>query len=89
MTKFVTYDMNSTQAIKYFDSESSAKRSATCANKRTGVGVGVVAYASLPIYNTLIVTKKTVRNIMSGALVEIDSNTPRCCDPSSELYWSM
>ena len=87
MTKFVTYDMNSTQAIKYFDSESSAKRSATCANKRTGTKT--VSYVSVPYYNTIIVTKKTVRNIMSGALVEIDSNTPRCCDPSSELYWSM
>ena len=86
MTTFVTYNVKSTQAINYFDSESSAKRSATCANKRTGTKN--VSYASLPIYNTLIVTKKTVRNIMSGALVEIDSNTPRCCDPSSELYWS-
>ena len=86
MTTFVTYNVKSTQAINYFDTEASAKRSTTCANKRAGAGV--VAYTSLPIYNTLIVTKKTVRNIMSGALVEIDSNTPRCCDPSSELYWS-
>ncbi len=32
---------------------------------------------------------KTVRNLMSGKDVEIPSDTPRCCDPSSELYWSM
>lgn len=32
---------------------------------------------------------KTVRNLMSGAAVEIPYDTPRCCDPSSELYWSM
>ena len=32
---------------------------------------------------------KTVRNLMSGALVEIPHDTPRSCDPSSELYWSM
>ena len=32
---------------------------------------------------------KTVRNLMTGALVEIDYNTPRSCDPSSELYWTM
>ena len=87
MTKFVTYNVKSTQAINYFDTLASAKRSTTCANKRAGAGV--VAYATLEYYNTVIVTKKTVRNIMSGALVEIDSNTPRCCDPSSELYWSM
>jgi hypothetical protein len=32
---------------------------------------------------------KTVRNLMTGALVEIAHDTPRSCDPSSELYWSM
>lgn len=32
---------------------------------------------------------RTVRNLMTGKEVEIDYDTPRCCDPSSELYWSM
>lgn len=32
---------------------------------------------------------KLVRNLMSNALVRIPIDTPRCCDPSSELYWSM
>jgi hypothetical protein len=34
-------------------------------------------------------TYKVVRNLMSGAEVVIARDTPRCCDPSSELYWSM
>ena len=34
-------------------------------------------------------TTKTVRNLMTGELVEIAHDTPRSCDPSSELYWSM
>jgi hypothetical protein len=34
-------------------------------------------------------TTKTVRNLMSGELVEIPYDTPRSCDPSSELYWTM
>ena len=34
-------------------------------------------------------TMKTVRNLMTGELVEIPHDTPRSCDPSSELYWSM
>jgi hypothetical protein len=44
---------------------------------------------------TIIATKhyqprtKTVKNLMTGQPVEIDVNTPRACDPSSELYWSM
>jgi hypothetical protein len=34
-------------------------------------------------------TTKTVKNLMTGELVEIPHDTPRSCDPSSELYWSM
>lgn len=32
---------------------------------------------------------KTVINILSGKPVEIRADTPRCCDPSSELYHCM
>ncbi len=32
---------------------------------------------------------KIVKNLMTGELVEIAHDTPRSCDPSSELYWSM
>jgi len=34
-------------------------------------------------------TMKTVRNLITGAEVEIPHDTPRACDPSSELFWSM
>lgn len=34
-------------------------------------------------------TMKTVKNLMTGADVQIAHDTPRACDPSSELYWSM
>jgi hypothetical protein len=32
---------------------------------------------------------KRVRNLMSGVEISIPHDTPRSCDPSSELYWSM
>jgi hypothetical protein len=32
---------------------------------------------------------KTVTNLMTGKDIQIERDTPRCCDPSSELYWSM
>lgn len=32
---------------------------------------------------------KIVTNLQSGRLVRIPVNTPLCCDPSSETYWSM
>jgi hypothetical protein len=34
-------------------------------------------------------TYKTVKSLMTGADVVIETETPRACDPSSELYWSM
>ena len=34
-------------------------------------------------------TTKTVTNLMSGKEVQIERDTPHCCDPSSETYWSM
>ena len=36
-----------------------------------------------------VATMKTVKNLMSGKDVQIAHDTPRSCDPSSELYWSM
>lgn len=30
-----------------------------------------------------------VKNLMTGLPVEIDSNTPWCCNPASETYWTM
>lgn len=32
---------------------------------------------------------KVVKNLMTGKSVEIDADTPWCCNPSSETYWSM
>ncbi len=33
-------------------------------------------------------TRKVV-NLMSGTELEIAYDTPHCCDPSTETYWSM
>jgi len=32
---------------------------------------------------------KIVMNLISGRLVRIPVDTPACCDPSTESYWSM
>lgn len=31
----------------------------------------------------------TVKSLMNGQDVQIAADTPLCCDPSSETYWSM
>lgn len=41
------------------------------------------------LYNQHYVKTRKVKNLMTGKDVEIDNNTPLCCDPSSETYWSM
>lgn len=32
---------------------------------------------------------KTVKNLITGQDVEIPADTPWCCNPASESYWSM
>ena len=39
--------------------------------------------------DTYVAPKITVKNLMTGQHVEIDADTPWCCNPASESYWSM
>lgn len=85
--EFVVYHKASTQILKVFALESSAKRSATCMNRNAGDVY--YTYADRETYEKRVVHRKKVKNLMTGDEVEIDSNTPHCCDPSTETYWSM
>lgn len=40
-------------------------------------------------FHQFIEKTRRVKNQMTGLEVEITANTPRSCDPSSDLYWSM
>jgi len=40
-------------------------------------------------FHQFIESRRLVRNLITGAEVELAQNTPRSCDPSSELYWTM
>ena len=42
---------------------------------------------SIVARDTYVAPKITVRNLMSGKPVEIDADTPWCCNPASETYW--
>lgn len=84
---FVVYNIKSTNTYKTFDTESAAKRSTTCANRNAGYEA--FAYIDQKTYRAKVVFKKEVTNLMTGEKVLIDSNTPHCCDPSTETYWSM
>jgi hypothetical protein len=84
---FILYHKVSTVSIKWYATESGAKRGKTCSNRNAGHEA--YDYASQEDYKTKVVYTKTVKNLMSGKDVEIPSNTPLHCDPSSETYWSM
>ena len=40
-------------------------------------------------FHSIPVPMMKVRNLMSGEEMEIPVNTPWCCNPASETYWSM
>jgi hypothetical protein len=84
---YIVYHISSTVKLKEFATASGAKRSATAMNRNAGAVEYAVAHSTY--YNTFVVHKKTVRNLMTGKEVEIDSDTPWCCNPASETYWSM
>ena len=70
-----------------YDTERGAKGMATRLNKKAGSEDWMVI--TTEDYNALPVKMKKVRNLMSGTEIEIAEDTPLCCDPSSETYWSM
>ncbi len=87
MSRFVVYHRKSTQLMKVFNQESAAKRSKTCMNRNAGSDE--YAYTLEDMYYSEVVTTRKVKNLMTGQEIEIPSNTPHCCDPSTETYWSM
>ena len=47
------------------------------------------ALADSEYFHLIIEKRKQVKNLMTGKDITVAVNTPRSCDPSSELYWSM
>ena len=76
------------QDKRYFKSEAGARRSATCSNRNAGKTV----YETMEelLFNIKYpVGTKVVKNLMTGKNVVIAEDTPWCCNPASETYWSM
>jgi hypothetical protein len=75
------------QDRRYFKSEAGAKRSATCSNRNAGKRVYEVLNETFFALKHPVKTK-VVKSLMTGAAVEIPEDTPWCCNPASESYWS-
>lgn len=82
MKKFVVYETETLRLVKDYEYAALALRYL----EKMGAGYSMTDRTS---FINLPVPMKKVRNLMSGAEIEIPVNTPRCCDPSTELYWSM
>lgn len=61
-----------------------ATRTRLC--RKAGWSVDELNIVARDIYRA---PKVTVKNLMTGAPVVIDADTPWCCNPASETYWSM
>lgn len=76
------------QDKRYFKSASGAKRATTCANRNAGKLVYNWVEESWFLLK-YPVGNKVVKNLMTGKDMVISEDTPYCCDPSQERYWSM
>lgn len=86
---YVVFDTRNPHADKrYFKTAAGAKRAMTCANRNAGQLVYNWVNQSWFLLAYPVGTK-TVKNLMSGQDVEISEDTPWCCNPASETYWSM
>jgi hypothetical protein len=75
------------QDKRFFKTLSGAKRSATCSNRNAGKFV--YNYVEESWFNIKYpVGTKVVKNLMTGKDVVIAEDTPWCCNPASESYWS-
>ena len=85
---FIVYHVESTKEFRSnYNTLGGAKRGATALNKQ--FGADKYAATDRADYETNVVKMVMVKNLMTGKLVEQASNTPHCCDVSSETYWSM
>ena len=83
---FVVYRKKTGEIVKTFDKMSAARRSNTCMNRNAGD-----FFFACADYDTYLRRndRRTVVSLMTGKEVSIAADTPRCCDPSFEAYWSM
>lgn len=86
----------------YYDTEGAAKGAITRVATASEIGrmrtdalknfkAEEWAIADLEVYVKTIRPEPkmiTVVSLMSGKPIQIAEDTPRCCDPSTELYWS-
>ena len=87
-TRYLAYHPGVRTNVELFATAASAKAAITREHRRGAIQASNFAVASCADFQKIEKTE-TVQNLMSGKDVVQSVNTPRACDPSSELYWSM
>lgn len=97
------YDRRSSAIVKGYKTAAAAQAAITRAHKKYARAfpycpgsnaaeddpLSWMSAAEATWYHSVIEQRVTKRNLMTGAEFTQSVNTPRSCDPSSELYWSM
>lgn len=93
---YVVYDINSTQTVnekrwgrETYKTEAAAKAARTRMIKRLKYDANSLAISDVAFYTKHVAKTVTKINIMTGLPYEESVNTPLCCSPASETYWSM
>ena len=93
---YVVYNIQSTQTVnekrwgrETFKTEAAAKAARTRMIKRLKYDADTLAVAEVAFYTKNIAGTVTRTNLMTGKTYQESVNTPMCCSPSSETYWSM
>jgi len=92
---YVVYNVGTTQTVnekrwgrETYKTEAAAKAARTRMIKRIKYDPTQLAIAEVAFYTKNIAKTVTRINIMTGNTYQESINTPMCCSPSSETYWS-
>jgi len=85
---YILFNIHTHKIVNRYQTESGARGQAT---KLAKAGKIVLEdHCIMPVQEFRAIEKtETVYSLMTGAPVVQPVNTPLCCDPSSETYWSM
>jgi hypothetical protein len=87
-TRYLAYHRGVRTNVECFASAAAAKAAITREHKRGAICASNFAVASAEEFAKLE-KMETVKNLMSGKDVVQPVNTPYCCNPSTETYWSI
>lgn len=80
---YVLYETSTLLPVKYYTYQKAAH------NRLAEMGSGY-SVTDVDTFNDIRENgpTKMVKSLMTGEMVEIARDTPHCCDPSTETYWS-